>query len=206
MPVGVDRPGGARKQAGDIALPWNPSARSFRDLHLVPPAQWPAKRWIVTGSGKPDQTALRRTATESIMKLDIYLTFDGNCREAFDFYRSCFGGDFSELETFRNGPPDMEVPEEYLDRLMHVALPVGPSMLMGSDSAPGFGPPVVVGTNFSISVQLESREESDRVFASLADGGSVSMPMQDMFWGAYFGSVSDRFGVSWQIHHDPSKT
>ena len=138
------------------------------------------------------------------MKLDIYLRFDGNCRAAFEFYRSAFGGDFPELQTFRDGPPDMGVGEEHLDRIMHVSLPIGPSVLMGSDSAPGFGPPTVVGTNFSITIHAGSRDEADRMFATLADSGSVAMPMQDMFWGAYFGSVTDRFGVNWQIHHDLS--
>ena len=136
------------------------------------------------------------------MKLDIYLTFDGNCREAFEFYRSAFGGDFPVFQTFREGPPDMQVSEENLDRVMHVSLPVGPSVLMGSDTAPGFGPPYVSGTNFSITIHAESREEADSMFAKLSDGGSVTMPMQEMFWGAYFGSLTDRFGVNWQIHHD----
>lgn len=139
------------------------------------------------------------------MKLDIYLKFDGNCREAFQFYRSAFGGDFLQIQTFRDGPPDMNVSEEYLDRVMHVSLPIGPSVLMGSDSAPGFGPPIVSGTNFSITIHAGSREEADRLLARLSDGGSVTMPLQDMFWGAYFGALTDRFGVSWQIHHEPSQ-
>ena len=77
------------------------------------------------------------------MKLDTYLKFDGNCREAFEFYRSAFGGDFQELQTFADGPPDMGVADEYLNHLMHVSLPIGPSVLMGSDCVPGFGPPNV---------------------------------------------------------------
>lgn len=138
------------------------------------------------------------------MKLDIYLNFDGNCLEAFEFYRSAFGGDFLQVQTFREGPPDMNLGEEYLDRVMHVSLPIGPSVLMGSDTAPGFGPPFLSGTNFSITVHAGSREEADSMLASLSDGGSVTMPLQDMFWGAYFGALTDRFGVNWQIHHEPS--
>ena len=136
------------------------------------------------------------------MKLDTYLNFDGNCREAFEFYRSVFGGEFAEIQTFANAPSDMGVGEEYLDQVMHVSLPIGTSVLMGSDSVPGFGPPHVSGNNFAITVHAESREEADRVFARLSEGGSVMMPLQDTFWGAYFGAVADRFGINWQIHHD----
>ena len=141
----------------------------------------------------------------AIMKLDIYLKFDGNCREAFEFYRSSFGGEFAEIQTFANAPYDMGVGDEYLDHVMHVSLPIGTSVLMGSDSAPGFGPPNVSGNNFAITVHAESREEADRVFARLSEGGSVTMPLEDTFWGAYFGVLTDRFGVNWQIHHDLSR-
>lgn len=141
---------------------------------------------------------------EATMKLDTYLKFDGNCREAFEFYRSALGGDFRIVQTFRDGPPEMGVPEEYLDRIMHVSLPVGSSVLMGSDAAPTFGPPAVIGNNFSITLHAGSREEADSKFARLSDGGSVTMPLQDTFWGSYFGSLTDRFGVNWQINHDLS--
>jgi len=139
---------------------------------------------------------------ETTMKLDTYLKFDGNCREAFEFYRAALGGEFQIVQTFRDGPPDMGVAEEYLDRIMHVSLPVGSSVLMGSDTAPAFGPPAVIGNNFSITLHAGSREEADSTFSKLADGGSVTMPLQDTFWGAYFGSLTDRFGVNWQVHHD----
>ncbi len=79
------------------------------------------------------------------MSLSTYLTFDGNCREAFEFYRSVFGGEFSVIQTFADVPPDMPVPEEIKDRIMHVSLPVGSSVLMVSDRGPGFGPPLVAG-------------------------------------------------------------
>lgn len=140
------------------------------------------------------------------MALSIYLHFNGNCREAFDFYRSAFGGDFQELQTFADGPPDMGVADEYLNHLMHVSLPIGPSVLMGSDCVPGFGPPNSVGNNFSITVHAADRPEADDIFAKLSDGGAVDMPLQDMFWGAYFGALTDRFGVSWQIHCDTGRS
>ena len=133
--------------------------------------------------------------------INIYLNFDGNCREAFEHYRSIFGGEFEFMESFRNGPQeDMGLPEEELDNVMHVSLPVGDSVLMGSDVPSTFGPPHQPGNNFSISLSPASREEADALFAKLSDGGSVNMPMADMFWGSYFGACTDKFGVSWQVN------
>ena len=134
------------------------------------------------------------------MTLSTYLNFDGNCREAFEYYRSVFGGDFMVMETFRNGPSDMGLPENELDNVMHVSLTIGSSVLMGSDVPSSFGPPHKQGNNFSISIGAESREESDDLFGKLAKGGNVTMPMQDMFWGSYFGACTDKFGINWQVN------
>ena len=138
--------------------------------------------------------------------LNTYLNFDGNCREAFEFYRSVFGGEFSIFQAFRDGPGDMGLPEEELDNVMHVSLPVGDSVLMGSDMPSGFGPPHVAGNNFSVSVSLDTREETDRLFAALSDGGAVTMPLQDMFWGSYFGSCTDKFGINWQVNFEGAQS
>ncbi len=136
------------------------------------------------------------------MTLNTYLTFGNTCREAFEFYRSVFGGEFSELQTFGDGPPDMGIPDAAKDLIMHVSLPIGESVLMGSDANPaGSGP--IVGTNFSISFSAASRADADEKFAGLAAGGQVDMPMADMFWGDYFGSCTDRFGIAWQILWQP---
>ena len=152
------------------------------------------------------------------MSLSTYLTFDGNCRDAFEFYRSVFGTEFTVLATFAEGPDDMEVPDADKDKVMHVTLPIGSSVLMGSDnsmreaspsrspaegSSPA-GPPVVVGNNFSISVATEDREESDDLIGKLSDRGAVTMPMQETFWGSYFGMCTDRFGVNWMVSCDLS--
>ncbi len=136
------------------------------------------------------------------MALNTYLTFDGNCREAFEFYRSVFGGEFSVIQTFADGPPDMPGRDELGDQIMHVSLPVGASVLMGSDRGPGAGPELVVGNNFSISIEGQSREHCDEVFGKLSAGGKVTMPLQDMFWGAYYGMCTDRFGVNWMINYE----
>ena len=139
------------------------------------------------------------------MALNTYLTFDGNCREAFEFYRSAFGGEFAVIQTFADGPPDMAAPDDIRDQIMHVALPVGGSVLMGSDKGPGFRAELVAGNNFSISVSGQSREHCDEVFAKLSAGGKVTMPLQDMFWGSYYGMCTDRFGINWMISHDPPR-
>ena len=131
--------------------------------------------------------------------LNTYLNFQGNCREAFEFYRSVFGGEFDTMETFRNGPPNMGVPEAELDNLMHISLPIGSSVLMGSDMPSGFGKTHITGNNFSISVSADSSEDADALFAKLSEGGAVNMPMSDMFWGSYFGSCTDKFAINWQI-------
>ncbi len=135
------------------------------------------------------------------MNLDIYLKFNGNCREAFEFYRSSFGGDFAEFQSFRDGPPDMDVDPKYRDHVMHASLQVGSSILMGCDTVPGFGPPTSFGNNFAVSLNADSRQEADDILAKLSDGGTVLMPMQDMFWGGYFGALTDKFGVTWNIHN-----
>ena len=136
------------------------------------------------------------------MTLSIYLNFDGNCRDAFDFYRSVFGGDYISIATFGEGPDDMPVSDEEKDRIMHVSLPIGDSVLMGSDTSPTFSPPHQAGNNFSVSCHPTSREETERLFNAISAGGTVTMPLDDMFWGSYFGACVDKFGIPWQFNHD----
>ncbi len=137
------------------------------------------------------------------MSLNTYLNFHDNCREAFEFYRSVFGGEFISLETFRNGPPGMDIPEDEKDRIMHASLPIGSSVLMGSDLCSAFGPPPVFGNNFYISFNSDTKDEADDRFAKLSEGGEVEMDMQDMFWGSYFGALKDKFGIKWQVSYTP---
>ncbi len=132
------------------------------------------------------------------MSLNPYLLFpEGKCREAFEHYRSVFGGEFSMLQTFADGPPDMDMPGVEPDHIMHVSLPFGSSVLMGSDHASHMW--ADFAGNFSISVDAGSRSQADALLAGLAEGGEVEMPMQDMFWGSYFGCCKDRFGVKWMV-------
>lgn len=137
------------------------------------------------------------------MSLNVYLTFDGNCEEAFGFYKSVFGGEFLVMQRFSDGPPEMAgVAADEKNRIMHVTLPVGDGVLQGSDTAQGHAGSFVRGNNFSISYSPSSRTEADSAFAKLKDGGVETMPMQETFWGSYFGMCTDRFGVQWMINMD----
>lgn len=133
------------------------------------------------------------------MSLNPYLIFNDDCLEAFEFYRSIFGGEFQTVMTFRDGPEDLEVAEEDLDRIMHVSLPIGSSVLMGSDTCSSFGPPRVPGNNFSLCYTADSRPKAEEIFDKLSTGGKVIMPMDDMFWGSYYGKCIDKFGITWDI-------
>ncbi len=136
------------------------------------------------------------------MTLNTYLHFNGNCREAFEFYRSVFGGEFAIMQAMGDGPADMGIPDSEKHLIMHVSLPVGSSVLMGSDVPSQFGPPPVMGTNFAISYASESREKVGALFAKLSEGGKRAMEPQDMFWGAYFASCIDKFGISWMLNYE----
>ncbi|GEQ98227.1 VOC family protein [Iodidimonas gelatinilytica] len=133
--------------------------------------------------------------------LNIYLTFDGNAKAAFDFYKSVFGGEFSEFATFAEAPADMNVPDSYKNRVMHVSLAIGDSTLMASDHVPGCGPALVKGNDFAISITGKSKDHCDTLFAKLSEGGEVKMPLDETFWGAYFGMWTDQFGINWMINY-----
>ncbi len=134
-----------------------------------------------------------------------YLTFNGNCEEAFLFYQSVFGGEFPYLGRYKDMPPSEDgktcAPSEE-NYIMHVCLMIGDTVLMGSDASESFGGTVVAGTNFSISINTDSREEADRYFNGLSAGGVPYMPMNDTFWGAYFGMLTDKFGINWMVNFD----
>jgi PhnB protein len=134
--------------------------------------------------------------------VNAYLTFDGNCEEAFSFYKSVFGGEFSYLGRFNEMPPQEgmpPMPDELGAKIMHVSLPLGNTVLMGCDTGGDMGPKLVVGNNISLSINTTSKEEADRLFNGLAVGGNVFMPMNQTFWGAYFGMFTDKFGINWMI-------
>lgn len=142
--------------------------------------------------------------------VNIYINFNGNCEKAFNFYRSVFGGEFLFVGRFKDIPPEQNpgFSAEEGERIMHIALPVGgETMLMGSDSEGEWAKELIPGNNFSVSVSTDSKAEADRLFQGLSEGGKVTMPMSGTFWGDYFGTFTDKFGINWMIGfpEDPQK-
>lgn len=137
--------------------------------------------------------------------VNTYLTFNGTTEEAFNFYKSVFGGEFTYIGKFKDMPADENCPspsEEEGNRIMHVSLPISKeTVLMASDST-SFSGDVIFGTNFSVSINTESKEEADTLFNGLSSGGKVIMPMEKTFWGAYFGMFTDKFGINWMVNFD----
>lgn len=135
--------------------------------------------------------------------INPYLNFNGNAEEAFNVYKSIFGGEFTAVMRFRDMPQDGSVKEADMDKIMHISLPVGSNVLMASDVLESMGQQFRPGNNNYVSLGTDSKEDADRVFAVLSEGGTVEMPMQDAFWGDYFGSLIDRFGIGWMISYAP---
>jgi len=133
------------------------------------------------------------------MTLNTYLYFDGQCAEAFAFYKSVFGGEFQTNQKFADGPPEMGVPDGEKSKIMHVSLPIGTSVLMGSDTISTFGEPAKPANSFAISYDAKTKAEVDVIFPKLTKGGKVTMELQETFWGSYFGLGKDKFGVHWMV-------
>ena len=134
--------------------------------------------------------------------INPYLNFNGNCEEAFNHYKSIFGGEFTYVGRYSEMPADADHPlsDEDKNKIMHISLPfTKDNVLMGSDTGGQWAPDFKVGNNISISINASTKEEADRVFNSLADGGQVTMPMGETFWGDYFGMCTDRFGINWMM-------
>lgn len=132
--------------------------------------------------------------------LNPYLNFNGNTEEVFAFYKSIFGGEFAMVMRFGDTPGCENMPETEKNGIMHIALPIGSNVLMGTD-VPKSMEQVTAGTNMSISVNVSSREEADRVYNGLSAGGKATMPMNDMFWGDYYGMLTDRYQIQWMISY-----
>jgi PhnB protein len=138
-------------------------------------------------------------------KVSTYLNFARSTEEAFTFYKSVFQTEFATpIMRFQDGPPcPGQPPMAEADKklVMHVALPIlGGHLLLGSDCPESMGHKLVVGNNLYINLEPDTRAETDRLFAALNPGGKVEMPLQDMFWGAYWGCLVDRFGIKWMFN------
>ena len=135
--------------------------------------------------------------------LNPYLNFNGNTEQAFTFYKSVFGGEFKTFSRFSDTPHGDNLPEEDKSKIMHVALPLfNGTTIMGTDILISQGHEPVAGNNISLSLETESKEEADSLFAKLTEEGTVEMPLTDMFWGAYFGMLIDKFGIKWLINFE----
>ena len=132
---------------------------------------------------------------------NTYLNFNGNCEEAFNFYKAVFGGEFNFIGRFDSMPEsdDYKVADADKNKIMHVSLPIGSSILMGSDTGGDWAPTFILGNNFSVSVTADSKEEADQIFNALSEGANVTMAMAKTFWGDYFGMLTDKFGVNWMM-------
>jgi len=138
-------------------------------------------------------------------RVSTYLNFPRTTDAAFEFYRSVFRTEYlGPIARFRDMPPDPgqpPLPDEDSNLVMHVELPIlGGHVLMGTDASESMGFSVTPGNNVYINLEPDTRQETDRLFAALATGGTVEMPLQEMFWGGYFGSLTDRFGIRWMVN------
>ncbi len=138
-------------------------------------------------------------------RVSTYLNFGRNTEEAFNFYKKVFGGEFSGgINRFRDIPPQEGMPplsESDKNLIMHIELPItGGHALMGTDAPESFGFHVNFGNNVHINLEPDTREETKRLFDALSAEGKVTMELQDMFWGAYYGSCTDKYGVQWMVN------
>ncbi len=129
--------------------------------------------------------------------INTYLVFDGKCREAVEFYKKCMGAELS-LMPWSEAPSELGITAaDAKDRVMHATLTKGFTILMAADTLPGHA--YQPGNNFSVCIECESSAEEESLFAALGEGGTVRMPLQDMFWGSRFGTLTDRFGINWMF-------
>jgi PhnB protein len=132
------------------------------------------------------------------MKMNPYITFAGTAEEALNLYKDVFDGEIKDLGRF--GDSQMDVSDDYKQKIMHARLVFGDNLLMVSDGMQG--QPVSTDSNVHLSLDMDDEQKMDEIFEKLSNGGKVTMPLQDTFWGAKFGMLVDKFGVSWMFNHD----
>ena len=133
---------------------------------------------------------------------NVYLNFPGNTEEAFNFYKSVIGGEFIMVSRFGDTPEGDRLSEGDKKKIMHISLPIGGgTMIMATDAMESMGQTVTFGNNFYICLSTDSEEESDKIFNGLSAGGQIEMKLEKTFWGSYFGSFTDKFGVKWMVDY-----
>ncbi|MES2776618.1 MAG: glyoxalase/bleomycin resistance/extradiol dioxygenase family protein [Bacteroidota bacterium] len=135
------------------------------------------------------------------MKLTPYLHFAGNAAEALDFYATAFGGEVTMRTTYGDSPMPSE--DDWKDKIMHARLLFGDNLIMLSDSFKG--QPALPTGNVQLSMEIVDAAQIETVFNAMAEGGTITMPLQDQFWGAKFGMLTDKFGISWMFNHELKK-
>ena len=136
--------------------------------------------------------------------INPHINFNGNAEEAFNFYKSVFGGEFAKIIRFKDiSGPETPIAENEANKIMHIALPIGKNVLMGNDVPESMGKVNENENRSKISVSAESREEADKLFNGLSAGGNVEVPIDDSPWGSYFGMFRDKFGIEWMVDFDP---
>lgn len=130
------------------------------------------------------------------MRLNPYIYFNGQCEEAFTFYEKALGGKIQVLMTFEKSPMASKLPAEWGKKVMHVRMAAGDQVIMGSDPPPGH---YTKPQGFSVCLELQTPGEAERIFQALAEGGNVTMPIQETFWALRFGMLVDRFGIPWMV-------
>jgi PhnB protein len=152
----------------------------------------------------PEDCCTEQLNEHDIMEAIVpYLNFNGNAAEALAFYAKAFDGKILFQQTFGESPMANDIPGEFKDKLMHATFQAGDLTFMVSDCMPG--QPVSGGTNMSLSLNFKSVADIDKTFAALSDGSNITMPLQDTFWGAKFGMLTDKFGINWMFNHDYEK-
>ena len=136
-------------------------------------------------------------------RIDPHINFNGNAEEAFQFYKSVFGGEFTRIMRYKDLQiPGFEVSESEADKIMHISLRIGGNEFLGNDVPEHMGRTNENENRSKISVTTESREEADRIFSGLSEGGQIEIPMDDSPWGSYFGMFRDKYGIEWMINFD----
>jgi len=135
-----------------------------------------------------------------MVTINPYINFNGNAEEAFNFYKSVFGGEFEKIIRFKDlAGPDFPIPENEADKIMRIVLPIGSNTLIANDVPAAIGPVSENENRSKISVSAKSGEEADKIFAGLSEGGAIEMPMDASPWGTYFGMFRDKYGIEWTV-------
>jgi PhnB protein len=131
------------------------------------------------------------------VRLNPYLSFNGQCEEAFKFYEECLGGTIQFMMTWAESPMVDQTPPEWRDKIIHATVMIGETALSGADSPPGY---YEKPAGFSVAIEIKDPAEAERIFNALAENGKETMPLQQTFWAVRFGMLTDRFGIPWMIN------